>query len=252
MIERFDQGEFMIDQAEVDRWLADFVKRLCRSFGERLIFVGHQGSWARGEPRHGSDIDVAVIIDHIDSQDLTAFRNMVGEMPNAKPLASGVFLSISELKASRRSELVQFFYGCKILYGTLNGIIGMPESADLREHIQVTASASLFHARHYILYPHDWGKVVHKLYYPFKECFYALQSWILLREGKFIPTKDELFEQLSEADDKEVIRIAKNWQELEQDREKQPLYYIELLERWSRNMLSRLQNCESNGERKTR
>ena len=70
--------------------------------------------------------------------------------------------------------------------------------------------------------------------------------------GKFIPTKDELFEHLSEADDKEVIRIAKNWQELEQDREKQPLYYIELLERWSRNMLSRLQNCESNGERKTR
>ena len=173
-------------------------------------------------------------------------------MPNAKPLASGVFLSISELKALRRSELVQFFYGCKILHGTLNGLIETPQSADFREHIQVTASTSLFHARHYLLYPHDWSKVVHKSYYPFKECFYALQSWILLRVGKFIPTKDELFGHLSEADDKEVIRIAKNWQELEQDREKQPLYYIELLERWSRNMLSRLQNCESNGERKTR
>ncbi len=61
----------MIDRTVVERWLADFLKRLRKSFGERLVFVGHHGSWARGEPGAASDIDTIVILDHIDSQDLT-------------------------------------------------------------------------------------------------------------------------------------------------------------------------------------
>ena len=249
MVDELKTRELTLDQTGVDLWLACFLKRLREGFGERLIFVGHQGSWARGEPRQGSDIDVAVVIDHVDSQDLSVFRNMIGEMPNAKLLAGGVFLSISELKALRRFESISLFYGCRTLYGTLDDIIKTPEPADLREHIQVIASANLFHARHYLLYPHDWAQAVHKLYHPFKECFYALQSWILLCEGRFITTKGELCDYLSEPDDKAVLRVTKNWHESEQDRERQPLHFIELLERWSRSMLSRLRMCEYGGDR---
>lgn len=158
----------MLNQAGVEQWLARLVQRLRSTFGERLVFVGHHGSWARGEPRPGSDIDIAVVVDRIESQDLATFRNIVGAMPEAGTLASGVFL------------------------------------------------------------------------YPFKESFYALQSWVLLRDGRFILTKDELINCLSGADDREVVRIARSWRELEQDREQRPLYYIELLERWSRDILLRL------------
>lgn len=240
--------EFYPDQAGVDQWLSGLLKRLRETFRERLVFVGHQGSWARGEPREDSDVDVVVIIDHLDSQDLAVFRSIIDEMPDAKSLASGIFLSISDLKALRRFESISLFYGCRILHGTLDGIIKRPGLDDLREHIQVIGSANLFHARHYLLYPHDWSQVVHKLYYPFKECFYALQSWILLCEGRFIATKGELFDHLSEPDDKAVIQVAKEWRTLRQDRENHPLYYIELLERWSRNMLSRLQQHGDDGE----
>jgi len=235
-----ETGRFMPDREGVDRWLAGFLSRLRKEFGDRLIYVGHHGSWTRGEPRHGSDIDTTVVIDHVDSRDLAAFRNIVAEMPDARSLASGIFLSIQELKALRSFELIQFFHGCRVLHGTIDGIVGEPQPTDLREHIQVIASANLFHARHYLLYPHDWSKVVHKLYYPFKECFYALQSWVLLREGRFIPTRDELAGYLLGADDREVVRIARSWHDLEQDREERPSYYMELLERWSRNILLRL------------
>jgi uncharacterized protein len=230
----------LLDQAGVDRWLTDFVSRLRQSFGKRLIYVGHHGSWARGEPRSGSDIDTTVVVDQVESCDLAAFRDIMSGMPDARALASGIFLSVAELKAMRRFELMQFFYGCRTLYGTIDGIIEVPGPADLKEQIQIISAANLFHARHYLLYPHDWSKVVHKLYYPFKECFYALQSWVLLNEGRFVPTKDELAGHLSAADDKGVITIARNWHELEVDREQRPLYYIELLERWSRSMLARL------------
>lgn len=205
------------------------------------MFVALHGSWARGEPRPGSDLDVAVVIDSTHPRDLAAFHNMIAEMPDARALASGIFLSVPELRALRPSERISLCYGCKVLHGTLEGIIDMPGPADLTEHVQVIASANLFHARHYLLYPHDLSKVVHKLYYPFKECSYALQSWVLLCEGRFILTKDELARHLSGADDRVAITIARNWHELEADREQRPLFYVELLERWSRNMLSKLQ-----------
>jgi uncharacterized protein len=233
--------ESALDRADVDRWLADFLARLQASFGQRLLFVALHGSWARGEPRPGSDLDVAVVVDNVASRDLAAFHNMIAEMPDARALASGIFLSVPELKALRPFERISLCYGCRVLHGTLEGIIDPPGPADLTEHIQVIASANLFHARHYLLYPHDLSKVVHKLYYPFKECSYALQSWLLLREGRFILTKDELAGCLPGADDKEVIRVARHWHELEQDRGERPLYYIELLERWSKDMLLKLQ-----------
>ena len=44
---------------------------------------------------------------------------------------------------------------------------------------------------------------------------------------------------VSDDDDKDVIRVARDWKDSEKDREENPLYYIELLERWCRKMLSR-------------
>ena len=241
----------MLKQSEVDQWLADFLKRLRKSFGERLIFVGHQGSWARGEAGTTSDIDSIVILDHIDSQDLIAFRDIIDAMPDAERLASGLLYSVSEIQIWPRFELIQLFYGCKTLHGTLTGIVEKPRSIDFMEDIRIKASSNLFQARHYLLYPHDRSKVVHKLYYPFKSCFYALQSWILLRDGRYIARKDELLDSLSNPEDREVIQVARDWKQLKQEFEKRPVYYIELLERWSRNMLSRLQAYESNGDAKT-
>ena len=241
----------MLKQSEVDQWLADFLKRLRKSFGERLIFVGLHGSWARGEAEATSDIDSIVILDLIDSQDLIAFRDIIDAMPDAKRLASGGFFSVSEIQTWPRSNLMQLFYGCKTLHGTLTGIVEKPRSTDFKEDIRIKAYSNLFQARHYLLYPHDRSKVVLKLYYPFKSCFYALQSWILLRDGKYIARKDELLDFLSIPEDREVIQVVRDWKQLKQEFEKRPVYYIELLERWSRNMLSRLQAYESNGDAKT-
>jgi predicted nucleotidyltransferase len=231
----------MINQLEVDKWLDDFLKRLNESFKDRLIFVGHHGSWARGEAKLESDIDTIVVLDHINLHDLDVFRDIISSMPDAKKLASGALLSVHELQVWPRFDLVQLFYGCKVLHGTLNGIIEKTTAVDLIDSIKVIASANSHHARHYLLYPHDLNKVVHNLKYPFKNCFYALQAWTLLKENKYVARKNDILETLKEADDKEVVLVARDWKELEEDRTKRPLYYINLLERWSRNMLLRLQ-----------
>lgn len=75
---------------------------------------------------------------------------------------------------------------------------------------------------------------------------------MVIRDGKFIARKDDLLKSLSDADDREVIRVARDWWTLEQERGERPLYYIQLLERWSRKMLSRLVTYEDNKQAKPR
>ncbi len=47
---------------------------LQEAFGERLLFAGVQGSYLRGEARPDSDIDLLVVLDHVDLTDLDHFH----------------------------------------------------------------------------------------------------------------------------------------------------------------------------------
>ncbi|TKJ43333.1 hypothetical protein CEE36_04695 [candidate division TA06 bacterium B3_TA06] len=234
----------MLTKSEVDKWLADFLAKLRKRFGDRLIFVGHHGSWARGEAGPESDIDCTVVLDRVEDDDLTTFRDIINIMPNAQSVASGLLLSVSELKQMPRYEHMQFFYGCKVFHGSIDHLITPPPSESLIADIKFKASDNLHAARHYLLFPHDLPKVVHKLKYHFKNCFYALQWWVLINESKFIPRKDDIIEMLDDTDDKEVVRVARDWHKLEDDRTQRPAYYIELLERWSRGMIAKLETYE--------
>ena len=44
-------------------WMEAFMARMRQAFGDRLAFVGLQGSRARGEATPKSDIDVVVVLD---------------------------------------------------------------------------------------------------------------------------------------------------------------------------------------------
>ena len=55
-------------------WMDRLVKALKKQFGERLLFVGLQGSYARGEASDSSDIDAVVILDRAAMQDLQDYR----------------------------------------------------------------------------------------------------------------------------------------------------------------------------------
>jgi len=230
----------MTDQASVDSWLAEFVERLRVAFGERLLFVGHHGSWARGDATPDSDIDTMVILDDLAPQDLGAYRAVIDAMPDGGRLASGLLNSVAEMRARPRFGLLQYFHGCNVLHGGLDGIVEAPTARDLIEAVRSSAANNLLSARHYLLYPHDLRERVARLRYPFKECVFALQAWLLARQGRYYGRKDELLDALADADDREVLRVVRDWGQLGQDRQARPRYYVELLERWSRSMSERL------------
>ena len=51
----------MLRKIEIITWMNIFLERLSETFGERVWFVGLQGSYGCGEATEASDIDMVVI-----------------------------------------------------------------------------------------------------------------------------------------------------------------------------------------------
>jgi hypothetical protein len=132
-----------------------------------------------------------------------------------------------------------------VLHGSVDGIVRPPTAHELIEDIRRKAFDNLLAARHYLIYPHDRSRAVHKLMYPFKFCFFALQAWLLVQEGEFIGRKGDLLKRLSDPLDREMVEVVRDWHKSEQDRTERPLHYIELLGRWSSHMLAQLPSRSS-------
>lgn len=76
---------------DVNSFLEKFLFLLKKTFGERLWFVGLQGSYARGEATENSDIDIVVILDELTTENITAYGKLAEMLPE-KDLFCG-FLS---------------------------------------------------------------------------------------------------------------------------------------------------------------
>lgn len=59
--------------------IADFKKRACDFYGMRLHSLVLYGSYARGDFREGSDIDILVVLDNIESE-----MNEIGNLTEIK------------------------------------------------------------------------------------------------------------------------------------------------------------------------
>ena len=99
---------------KIDEWLNLAIEKLQKSFKEKLLFVGLQGSYNRGEATPESDIDLVVILDKLSFEDLKEYRKIIDEMSN-KELACGFISGKKELQNWSKCDLFQFFYDTKSL-----------------------------------------------------------------------------------------------------------------------------------------
>lgn len=83
--------------------LDDFRRQLFEHFGQRLVGLTLFGSYARGEAGPDSDIDVAVVLDRIDSHAERVWpMQLSGELEG--PLLVPIVLSKAELDFLRARE----------------------------------------------------------------------------------------------------------------------------------------------------
>lgn len=104
---------------DIDSWMNRFTTLLHDTFGQRLIFVGLQGSRARGEARDGSDIDAVVIIDELSSEDLRTYQACAHSLPHSDILCG--FVSAPDMLAHwPRSDSFNLVMDTKGYFGSLD------------------------------------------------------------------------------------------------------------------------------------
>ena len=76
---------------DIRAWLDQAQASLQAAFGPRLLFLGLQGSYGRGEAQEGSDIDLVVILDEAAPEDWRIYRGLLSAL-----LFSAVFRLLAD------------------------------------------------------------------------------------------------------------------------------------------------------------
>ena len=194
----------------IDEWLNLAIEKLQKVFREKLLFVGLQGSYNRGEATPESDIDLVVILDKLSFEDLKEYRKIINEMPN-KELACGFISGKNKLQNWSKADLFQFFYDTKPLIGNLENIIQPPIIEDIKKSIK-TSSETLYHAAvHSFVHSTNYMEDLQSLY---KMTFFILQAKYFVETNIYIKTKKELAECLNNAD-REILDICINKKQID-------------------------------------
>ncbi|MCW6094952.1 nucleotidyltransferase domain-containing protein [Clostridium sporogenes] len=87
----------------IDNWVEELVLKIKNEYGDRLAFIGLQGSYRRKEASDNSDIDIVVILNELTIQDLKKYRAIISHMPY-KEKACGFISGKSEITGWEKSD----------------------------------------------------------------------------------------------------------------------------------------------------
>ena len=157
---------------DINVWLDIVIKKLQNEFEQRLLFVGLQGSYNRGEATQNSDIDLVVILDNLSFEDLKRYHSIIDSMPD-KDKSCGFISGSDELQNWSKSDLFQFFYDTKSLIGNLQDLIQAPTIEDAKQAIKIS-SENLYHTSvHSFIHSNNCTEDLKNLY---KSTFFILQA----------------------------------------------------------------------------
>ena len=213
-------------------WTKELTGKLQAAFGNRVAFVGLQGSRARGEAHEGSDIDVVVLFDAVTADDLAKYRELVDSMPRSE-LACGFVGSVAVLAEWPRNELFQFYNDTVPVLGEL------PETApfttdDAMEAARIGASGIYHSACHAIVF--DGEAAIDILESLFKSAFFTLQALHYARTGEYPHTKSELAMFL-EGDEACILEINCNWDKHHPSNEAEMRELVDLILGWAKDVI---------------
>ncbi len=183
----------------ITTWLDNFIQTLTRTFGERIWFIGLQGSYSRGEATEGSDIDTVVILDTLNAEDIKVYNTMLDTLPN-RELICGFLSGKQELLNWEPSDLFQFYYDTKPIKGSLDDILKVIDHAAIDRAIK-TGACNIYHGCvHNMLHTKN-EDILRGLY---KSASFVIQAICFKQTGKYISRQTDLLEFVSPEDQKIV------------------------------------------------
>lgn len=190
---------------DIEVWMGELAEKLTGRFGDRLLFLGLQGSYGRGEAGEDSDIDVVTVLDRVELEDLDEYRAAVRGMPEGEK-ACGFLCGAAELKSWPKYDLCQLARDVRAYRGELGPLLPPLGREDLAQAAAIGASGIYHAAVHTYLYaPKDnWPGFLKEAH---KGAFFALRALYELRTGESVRAKRDLLPRLS-GDEREILAYS--------------------------------------------
>lgn len=183
---------------ELNEYLRELISECRSAFGGRLMYVGLQGSYLRGEAKEDSDIDVMVILDDFSVNDMDEYRGILQKIGYFEK-SCGFICGRDEMSRWNPLEICQLKNTTKDLYGTLSEYL--PDAARQDEINYVKFSlGNLYHELCHRYIHTDREKNAAKFRVTCKGLFYLIQNIHYLESGEFVTTKSGLKGMVSEDD----------------------------------------------------
>ena len=183
---------------EIEKYISKLIVLLNRQFHTRLLYVGLQGSYMRGEATERSDIDIMVVIDDLRAEDLAQYRTIIQSMEHAER-SCGFICSRTDLLHWNPLEICHVLHTTKDYYGTLSTLTTAFTRTDIQNFVKLSLN-NLYHEICHRYIHSTMQKNVAALPYSYKSVFFILQNLHYLRTNQFIATKAELLSQLNGRD----------------------------------------------------
>ena len=189
---------------DITAWMNDFLQKLNHTFGNRVWFVGLQGSFARGEATETSDIDVVVILDELSAMDIQNYNKMLNTLPH-RELICGFLSGKDDIMNWEPSDLFQFCHDTTPIKGSLDEVMAVIDENAVSRAIKIGA-CNIFHGCvHNMLYEKS-EDILRGLY---KSASFVVQAIAFKQTGNYISHQKELLEVVS-SDERGIVETFLN------------------------------------------
>jgi predicted nucleotidyltransferase len=181
-----------------DQYIAGLTARLQSAWHSRLMYVGLQGSYLRGEATENSDIDIMVVIDVMTVADLDAYRRAIASLPDVQK-SCGFICGKEELLHWNPLEICHLLHSTKDYYGVLAALVPTYARDDVIAYVKLSLG-NLYHEICHRYIHADPETNAAALPGTYKQVFFILQNLHYLETGSFLGTRLELLAALSGKD----------------------------------------------------
>ncbi|MCX4257629.1 MAG: nucleotidyltransferase domain-containing protein [Oscillospiraceae bacterium] len=218
----------------IDEYINELIISLKNVLGERLMYIGLQGSYLRNEETENSDIDIMAVIDNLSVEDLKTYQKALVSAGNFDK-SCGFICGKDDLEHWNPMEICHLLNTTKDYYGELKNLVPAYTIEDERNYVKLSLN-NFYHeiCHRYIHADREYN--VLKLPITCKSVFFIMQHLYYLSSGNFIPTKRELLECVQD-EDKTVLEFSISLQNnIDCDFDKA----FSILFNWCQNALSRI------------
>ena len=189
---------------DIDAWMKSYLQILNETFGNRVWFVGLQGSYGRGEATETSDIDVVAILDELSAADIQSYHAMLDTLPH-RELICGFLSGKEEIVNWEPSDLFQFCHDTTPIKGSLDEVMAVIDESSMNRAIKIGA-CNVYHGCVHNMLHEKSEDILRGLY---KSASFVVQAIAFKQTGNYISHQKELL-QIVDSDERVVVETFLN------------------------------------------